>query len=165
MALQSASYRSPVGVLHIVARDSTVLALNLRSFSDAMLSLSESIKGEELLKVAKIKGVTDLLDDYFDGDLKALNPIKTSQPGGDFSQSAWKAIRKVRGGEVATYAELAEMIGRPRAMRAAGTACGKNKIAIIIPCHRIVKSDGTIGNYGYGIATKVKLLAHEGIDY
>ena len=145
MALQSTSYRSPVGVLHIVARDSTVLALNLRSFSDAMLSLGEGLKGEQLIKVAKIKGVTDLLDDYFDGNLKALNPIKTSQPGG----------------EVATYAELAEMIGRPRAMRAAGTACGKNKIAIIIPCHRIVKSDGTIGNYGYGIATKVKLLAHE----
>ena len=165
MALTSTTFSSPVGKLHIVSRGTTVLALNLRSMRDAYESLDSAFEHEEFKEVKKIVGVTDLLDSYFGGDLNALKTIKTLQPGGEFSQAAWKAIRRVRGGEVATYSELAEMIGRPRAMRAAGTDCGKNKVAIIIPCHRIVKSDGTIGNYGYGIATKKKLLAHEGVDY
>ena len=165
MSILSTVYHSPVGKLHILVKDDEVIGLNLRSFSDAVHRLSARDIVEKIEKVAKLKLVTDVLDDYFDGDLRAINSLTVRQDGAAFSQAAWKAMRKVRAGKVATYAELAEMTGSPAAVRAAGTACGKNKIAIIIPCHRIVKSDGTIGNYGYGIEIKRKLLAHEGIEY
>lgn len=165
MSILSTVYHSPVGKLHILVKDDVVIGLNLRSFSDAFHRLSAHDIAEKIEKVTKLKLVTDVLDDYFDGDLKAINSLAVRQDGAPFSQAAWKAMRKVRAGKVATYAELAEMAGTPAAVRAAGTACGRNKIAIIIPCHRIVKSDGTIGNYGYGIDIKRKLLTHEGIEY
>lgn len=165
MSILSTTYSSPVGKLHLLVDNTTVLALNMRSFDDAYERLSASDRAQEIEYVKKIKGVTDLLNDYFDGDLTAINSIKVRQAGADFSQAVWKVMRKVKAGKVASYAELADMAGSPAAVRAAGTACGKNAIALIIPCHRIVKSDGTIGNYGYGVAIKKKLLAHEGIDY
>lgn len=84
------------------------------------------------------------------------------QPGASFSQAAWKAMRKVRAGKVISYADLAKRAGSPEAVRAAGTACGKNLIAPIIPCHRIVKTGGALGNYGYGLDSKEWLLRHEG---
>jgi methylated-DNA-[protein]-cysteine S-methyltransferase len=84
------------------------------------------------------------------------------QPGGEFSQSAWRAMRKVRGGSVISYAELAEKAGSPKAVRAAGSACAKNRIAIVVPCHRIVKTGGGLGNYAYGLKAKEWLLSHEG---
>ena len=165
MTLQSTSYKSPVGNLHIITRDQTLLALNLSSMHSAIASLGATRLEEKIEKSLKISWISKVLDDYFDGDLTIINKVRVEQAGSDFSSEVWKCIRKVRAGKVATYAELAEMVGSPRAVRAAGTACGRNKIAIVIPCHRIVKSDGTIGNYGYGIPTKKLLLAHEGIDY
>ena len=71
-------------------------------------------------------------------------------------------MRKVPAGKTWSYSDLAKKIGSPAAVRAVGTACGKNLIAPIIPCHRIVKSDGAIGNYGFGVETKEILLRHEG---
>ena len=98
----------------------------------------------------------------FNGDLKALNGVTVRQPGAKFSQNAWKAMRKIAAGKTLSYAELAKHAGSPDAVRAAGTACGNNLIAPIVPCHRIVKSGGALGNYGYGVKIKEWLLSHEG---
>ncbi len=72
-------------------------------------------------------------------------------------------MRKIPAGKVITYADLAAKSGSPAAVRAAGSACGRNAIAPIIPCHRIIRSDGSLGNYGYGIRKKEWLLRHEGV--
>jgi methylated-DNA-[protein]-cysteine S-methyltransferase len=72
-------------------------------------------------------------------------------------------MRRVRAGKVISYAELAEKSGNPRAVRAAGSACAKNAIVLVVPCHRIVKTGGALGNYAYGIDKKEWLLAHEGL--
>lgn len=111
--------------------------------------------------VKKIPVITELVEDYFDGDLSSLNGIAVRQPGSEFSQKVWKAMRKIPAGKTWSYGDLAKKIGSPAAMRAVGTVCGKNLIAPIIPCHRVVKSDGAIGNYGYGVEVKEFLLRHE----
>ena len=106
--------------------------------------------------------ISSLITDYFDGDLTALNGIKVRQPGAKFSQDVWKAMRKVPAGKTWSYSQLAERAGNASAIRAAGTACGRNLIAPIVPCHRIVKTGGELGNYGYGVSVKKWLLTHEG---
>lgn len=82
--------------------------------------------------------------------------------GTPFQQQVWQALLEVPPGEVTTYAALAARIGRPRALRAVGTAVGQNPLSWIIPCHRVVRSDGSIGGYHWGVAVKHALLTREG---
>lgn len=123
-------------------------------------SLHEDYLEFKIEPVKKLPIISELLADYFDGDINAINGIKVSQPGPIFSQNAWKAMRKVRG--VISYAELADRAGSPAAVRAAGSACAKNAIVLVVPCHRIVKTGGNLGNYAYGLGKKEWLLRHEG---
>ena len=160
--LLSSTMASPIGKLYLLTRGETVLGLNLSGFQDLLSSLSDNELAEKIGKSQKIKGITDKLEDYFDGDLKAINAIKVKQPGGEFSQSAWSAMRKIKAGTTESYSDLAYRAGRPAAVRAAGSACAKNKIALIIPCHRIIKTGGAIGAYGWGVNKKAWLLEHEG---
>ena len=96
------------------------------------------------------------------GDLAALDEVKVRQPGSPFMTRAWDELRKVPAGSVVTYGELAELAGRPKAARAAGTACATNRVAPFVPCHRVVPATGGVGNYGFGVGVKEALLQHEG---
>ncbi|WP_182112860.1 MULTISPECIES: methylated-DNA--[protein]-cysteine S-methyltransferase [unclassified Actinotalea] len=98
---------------------------------------------------------------YADGDAGALEEVPVTQPGGAFFQAAWAAMRDVAPGTTVTYTALAAMAGRPAAVRAAGTACARNLVAPFVPCHRVVRSDGTFGGYAYGVGVKEALLRHE----
>jgi methylated-DNA-[protein]-cysteine S-methyltransferase len=160
--LLSTTISSPIGKLYLLTRSDTVLGLNLSGFQDLLSSLSERELVEKIGKAKSAPGITEKILDYFDGDLKAINSIKVKQPGGDFSQAAWASMRKIKAGSMESYAELADRAGSPAAVRAAGSACAKNKIAVIIPCHRIIKSGGAIGAYGWGVNKKIWLLEHEG---
>jgi methylated-DNA-[protein]-cysteine S-methyltransferase len=160
--LISSTVPSPIGKLYLLTRGETVLGLNLSGFQDLLSSLSDSELQEKIGRATRVSGVTEALCDYFDGDVKAINSISVKQPGGDFSQAAWKSMRKIKAGTTESYADLAYRAGSPAAVRAAGSACAKNKIAIIIPCHRIIKSGGAIGAYGWGVSKKEWLLRHEG---
>jgi methylated-DNA-[protein]-cysteine S-methyltransferase len=160
--LLTSTIASPIGTLHMLTRGETVLALTHSGFSNLLSTLSPRELEEKITKTGKVPGVTEKIIDYFDGNLKAINSIKVKQPGGDFSQSAWVSMRKIKVGTMESYADLAFRAGSPAAVRAAGSACAKNKIAVIIPCHRIIKSGGAIGAYGWGVDTKIWLLKHEG---
>ena len=160
MALLSSTFDSPIGGINIIADGSILLAANLSTLKAAKESLHPDYAGFKIESVKKIPVITELLKDYFDGDITAINGIKVSQPGAAFSQAAWKAMRKVRG--VISYAELAERAGSPAAVRAAGSACAKNAIVLVVPCHRIIKTGGNLGNYAYGLGKKEWLLRHEG---
>ena len=83
--------------------------------------------------------------------------------GTAFQEAVWQALRETPAGETRTYAELAAAAGSPKAVRAAGTACGKNHVAVVVPCHRAQRSDGSIGGYAYGVDRKVALLTREGV--
>jgi len=163
MALLIASRSTPIGTLNLIADGELLLGANLSSVKALKDGLDSIYKGSDFREVSRIPIISDLIGDYFDGDTTAINAIKVSQPGGSFSQSAWKSMRKVRPGKVISYAQLAENSGSPKAIRAAGSACAKNAIVLVVPCHRIVKTGGALGNYAYGINKKEWLLRHEGL--
>ena len=160
--LRTTTVRTPVGELYLVSKENVVLAAGFKSIQSLIERISPEDLEKEIKHVAKISVISDLVSDYLDGDLNALNSIKVRQRGAKFSQEVWKAMRKIPAGKVISYAQLAKRAGSPDAIRAAGTACGNNLIAPIIPCHRIVKTSGAIGNYGYGVKIKEWLLSHEG---
>ena len=99
---------------------------------------------------------------YFDGDLRALDEIPVYQPGAPSRQQLWAALRAVPPGTTVSYTQLAARAGNPRAPRAAGAACAYNLIAPVVPCHRALRTDGSLGGYYYGLDRKTWLLRHEG---
>jgi AraC family transcriptional regulator of adaptative response/methylated-DNA-[protein]-cysteine methyltransferase len=82
--------------------------------------------------------------------------------GTAFQEAVWRELRKIPAGETRSYAEIAAAIGAPKAVRAVGSANGDNHVCVLIPCHRVIRSDGSLGGYGGGIERKKKLLASEG---
>lgn len=156
------SVSTPIGKLNLIARQDILLAAGFNTHNKLFSGLSQADRELASKSVKSIKGINDLIVDYFDGDLKALNQITVNQSGGEFSQRAWKAMRKIAVGKTISYAQLAKQAGSKDAVRAAGSACAKNLIAIVVPCHRIVKTGGALGNYAYGLKSKEWLLSHEG---
>ena len=161
MLLRS-SVKTPIGTLSIISREQILLAAGFATHDSLAKGLSRQDRDSDSRKVNSIPVITDLLHDYFDGDLLALDGIHVDQPGESFSQKAWKGMRKVSPGKVISYADLARRAGSPDAVRAAGSACARNLIAVVVPCHRIVKTGGALGNYAYGLKYKEWLLRHEG---
>lgn len=102
------------------------------------------------------------LEAYFHGELGAIDALRVETGGTEFQRSIWTALRAVRCGETLTYRQLARQVGRPAAIRAAGLANGGNPVSVVVPCHRIVGSDGALTGYGGGLDRKAWLLAHEG---
>jgi len=162
VTLLLSSLSTPIGNLNLIAHEHVLLAANLSNVKALKESLSAEDSVHEIKSVAKIPVISDLINNYFDGDISALNAIQVRQPGAPFSQAAWKAMKKVKPGAVISYADLAERAGSPAAVRAAGSACAKNAIVLVVPCHRIVKTGGALGNYAYGLNKKEWLLRHEG---
>ena len=162
MTLLITTTKTPIGNLNLIADEHVLLGANLSNVSALKAGLDKAESEREFKIVKSIPIISDLIADYFAGDLSAINGISVRQPGATFSQSAWKAMRKVRAGAVISYADLADRAGSPAAVRAAGSACAKNAIMLVVPCHRIVKSGGALGNYAYGVNKKEWLLRHEG---
>ena len=161
MLLRS-SLKTPIGALSLISRDQILLAAGFQSHEKLQSGLSHADKESDYKKVNSIPVISELLSEYFDGDLRAIDGISVDQPGEKFSQLAWKGMRRVTPGKVISYADLARKAGSPDAVRAAGSACARNLIAVVVPCHRIVKTGGALGNYAYGLKYKEWLLRHEG---
>ena len=99
---------------------------------------------------------------YFDGDLTALDAVPVEQrSGGAFLAHAWEVMREIKPGTPVTYTQFAELAGRPAAIRAAAAACARNPAALFGPCHRVLRVDGSLGGYRWGLPVKTFLLAHE----
>ena len=100
---------------------------------------------------------------YFSGELTAFDlPLRLK--GTSFQLSVWEQLLKIPYGETRSYGDIARALGNPGAMRAVGAANGANPIVIIIPCHRVITTDGTLGGYGGGLWRKAWLLRHEGVS-
>ena len=102
------------------------------------------------------------LSAYFAGDLRAIDAVAVDPEGTPFQRRVWAALRTISAGTTWSYAELARAVGQPAATRAVGAANGRNPIALVLPCHRVIASDGTLGGYGGGLEMKRWLLRHEG---
>jgi methylated-DNA-[protein]-cysteine S-methyltransferase len=108
-------------------------------------------------------GLTSAMRRYFKGEIGVLKDLAVATSGTAFQTSVWKALRRIKDGTTISYAELAHRIGKPRAVRAAGLANGQNPISIVVPCHRVIGSNGSLTGYGGGLHRKQWLLAHEGV--
>jgi len=160
--LSKTSFKTPIGNLYLIADQQILLAAGFSGFDDLISRLSPTDSVREIEQVNEIPVISELISDYFSGDISSLNSIKVRQPGAPFYQSVWKEMRKVPVGKTWSYSDLAKRAGSAGAVRAVGTACSSNLIAAIVPCHRIVKSGGSLGNYAYGVEVKEWLLKHEG---
>ena len=110
---------------------------------------------------AKLRPYRRELEEYFAGRRRTFT-FALDLRGTDFQQSCWRALLDIPYGETRTYAQIARRVGRPQAFRAVGGANHDNPIAIVVPCHRVIASDGTLGGYGGGLPLKEKLLLLEG---
>jgi len=160
--LSRTSFKTPIGLLYLIADQQILLAAGFNGFDDLILRLSPEDSIRAIKLVTEIPVISELISDYFNGDTSALNSIKVRQPGTPFYQSVWKEMRKVPVGKTWSYSDLAKRAGSASAVRTVGSACSSNLIAVIVPCHRIVKSGGSLGNYAYGVEVKEWLLKHEG---
>jgi methylated-DNA-[protein]-cysteine S-methyltransferase len=148
------------GTLTVVAADGVVVASGYDD--DVVARIPAAYQDRGTRDVTRIAGVSDAIEAYEAGDIGALDAVPVDQPGGEFFQAAWRAMREIPPGETWSYAELAAKLGKPKAVRAAGSACARNNVAPFVPCHRILRSDGSLGGYAYGLPVKRALLDHEG---
>lgn len=107
-------------------------------------------------------GVAAAFDRYFAGEIHALDGLEVDPVGTPFQRRVWSALRAIPAGSTISYQELAQRIGSPSAVRAVGAANGANPIPVVIPCHRVIGSRGSLVGYGGGLQRKDWLLRHEG---
>jgi len=155
---------TPIGNLVIVADDAGRLrALDFGDRSAPAVASSPNLlwRGVPVREAANPGGLTAALSAYFGGDLTAIDGLPVATAGTPFQESVWRALRTIPCGETLSYGALARQIGRPTAVRAVGLANGANPVAVVVPCHRVIGSDGSLTGYGGGIERKRWLLAHE----
>lgn len=157
-------FATPVGeMLAVTDADGAVRALDFVDFEDRMRRLLARHWGEvDLIEGPVPDTVAAAFDAYFAGDLTALERLAVKTGGTSFQRDVWAALRRIPAGTTVSYGRLAAEIGRPKAVRAAGLANGRNPVAVIVPCHRVIGADGSLTGYAGGIARKRALLAHEG---
>jgi len=150
MNLYTAYYHSPVGLLRLQCSDKYIKAV---SFSEAEGELQND--EHKLLHTC-----TKQLDEYFTGKRKTFN-LPVNQDGTEFQMKVWTLLCKIPYGKTISYNELAKQYGDMKAIRAVASANGKNNLAIIVPCHRVIGSDQSLVGYAGGLRRKKWLLEHE----
>lgn len=160
--LVHADYQTPFGDLHVFATDDGVVrASGFRDLTSIAAQLPVALRSLGWHD-APLPAVASVVEAWLSGDGDALAAVPVAQVGGPFFQQVWATLRRVPGGEPLSYQELAAAAGRPRAMRAVGTACSHNAVAPFVPCHRVINSGGKLGSYGFGGASaKAAMLALE----
>jgi len=154
---------TPIGDLLVVSDDDAVL--RAVDWSDHLPRFHRLLKRHygrtDLVERDAGSVAARALQAYFAGDLAAIDALSVATNGTDFQKDVWRTLRGIPPGTTITYAALAQRCGRPAAVRAAGFANGQNPISIVVPCHRVVGSDGTLTGYGGGLHRKQWLLRHE----
>ena len=165
-----ATVDSPFGKLLVARTDRGVVRVKLPGGRDGRISdedtleaLASDVSPRILEAPARLDQERRELEEYFEGKRDHFDvPVDWALTSPGFRSRALHAVAKIPYGKVKTYAEIAKAAGNPRAFRAAGTACGRNPIPLIVPCHRVVQSGGGIGQYGGGPEMKRALLDLEG---
>ena len=146
----SCVYASPVGNLTLVSNGEALVELNFENGRYA--KPPQPAGADKVLKQARRE-----LGEYFAGKRKTFN-VPVAPEGTEFQRQAWAALQKIPYGATRSYAQQAAVIGRPKAVRAVGAANGRNPVAIVIPCHRVIGANGGLTGFGGGMACKQQLL-------
>jgi methylated-DNA-[protein]-cysteine S-methyltransferase len=148
---------SPIGPLTLMACDGHLTHLVMQDQAHATDTPPGSRRDD-----ACFAEVSSQLDEYFAGDRTAFHlPLRLG--GTDFQRSVWTQLAAIPYGTTISYGELARRVGNPKASRAVGLANGRNPVAVIVPCHRVIAGDGSLGGYGGGLDRKTTLLHLEGV--
>lgn len=163
----STHYKSPVGDLLIASDENSIIGI----WIDEQKYIENTLPKEMTEKddVPILIEAKKWLDDYFAGKNPKLSRLSLAPKGGEFKQQVWKILLEIPYGELTTYGniakEVAKRMGKDRmSAQAVGGAVGHNPISIIIPCHRVVGTNGSLTGYAGGIDKKIKLLEYEGVD-
>lgn len=157
---------TPIGTALLMTDDQGLLrALDWEGYEERMLRLlrlhyGASAKVEE--RTAP-EAIHNALNAYFSGELRALDGVACATEGTEFQRKVWRALRDIPAGQTLSYGALAIKLGMPKAVRAVGLANGANPIGVVVPCHRVIGSNGSLTGYGGGLERKRWLLAHEGV--
>ena len=160
---------SAIGTLLLIHdREGHLRALDFHDFESRMrrlLRLHYGVEGNDFAieDRAAPAPIRRGISDYFLGDLCAINSIPVTTGGASFQRKIWAALRTIQAGTTLSYGALARQLGRPNTVRAVGLANAANPVAIVIPCHRVIGTDGSLTGYGGGISRKRWLLVHEGV--
>lgn len=139
-------------------------------FGERLENLLDSLRshrpGDKLARIAKEEdhlaaGIEAIIQTATRGHFDDILTLPIAPIGTEFQRAVWTCIRDIPSGEVRSYSEIAQTLNRPRATRAVARACGANAIALLIPCHRVIRSDGSLGGYRWGLAAKRHLLGAE----
>jgi methylated-DNA-[protein]-cysteine S-methyltransferase len=161
--LTHSTQQTPAGPLTIVISDAgAVRAAGFTAQVQDLLPLIHPALISETRPSTGLGPVDAAVRSYFDGDLTAIDGVPVeARTGGEFMAHAWQVMRDIKPGQPVTYTQYAELAGRPAAIRAAAAACARNPIALFVPCHRVLRRDGSLGGYRWGLAVKRLLLDHE----
>jgi methylated-DNA-[protein]-cysteine S-methyltransferase len=153
---------TPIGPFTaVVDEDGAVIASGWTATIDELLpQIHVSLRPTEL-SAGDLGAVGDAVVRYHEGELSAVADVPVRQRSGEFLQHAWDVLRTVPPGAPVTYTEYAAKAGRPAAVRAAASACARNAAALFVPCHRVLRTDGTMGGFRWGVPAKSWLLNHE----
>lgn len=146
---------TPVGTLFVVEDQATVLALG---FVEQEPELTARL---QLSTRPGVPACLPRLGAYLDGALDALDEVPVRPEGTPFQKRVWQQLRRIPAGETRSYRDIARALGDAEAVRAVGAANGRNPISVIIPCHRVIRADGTLCGYAGGLPRKRWLLDHE----
>jgi methylated-DNA-[protein]-cysteine S-methyltransferase len=162
-ALHLGSIGSPIGDLLVATLRDAVCAIAFEGGEAETERYLTRRYGECVQVQGRVPAhVRDALEGYFEGDMAAFDGIEAVARGTVFQERVWNTLQTIAVGRTASYAEIAQRIGQPTAVRAVGLANGQNPVPIIIPCHRIIGRDGSLTGFGGGLERKAWLLRHEG---
>ena len=156
---------SPWGPLFLAGTEKSICScqfLRGKDISSLISQLREKPDHVAQENALPLAAAITALEHYFSGETKPLSHALDLQ-GTPFQLMVWSALREISLGKVATYGEIAAEIGRPRAARAVGQACGSNNVVLFVPCHRVVAAQGKLGGFGGGLSLKKALLLHDGV--
>ncbi len=159
--LTTATLNSPLGPITLVLKGDTVV---ICEFADREARVARQLAtffpGETPVESPVPAGIASAFDAYFGGDRDALNGLKSEPLGTPYEQRVWEALKDIPAGNTASYGEMAKALGS--SARAIGRANGRNPVALIHPCHRVIGADGSLTGYAGGLERKEWLLKHEG---
>ncbi len=154
---------TPIGEIRLAVRHGELCSLGFREQWPALVKDLEVRWGPiKLVESSELHGFVKPLNAYFQGNVGTLDALPVRLRGTPFQEAVWNELRRIPAGTTISYGELAGRVGRPGAQRAVGAANGANPVSIVVPCHRVIRSDGSLSGYGGGADRKKWLLAHEG---
>lgn len=161
-SLDAATMPTPAGAFTVLVDGDGVVASGFTTDAEGLRHLLRpTLRNARLRAVPDAGVVSRAVAAYFAGDLSAIDDVAVSVAGTAHQERVWAALREVPAGTPVTYGELAAHTGSPAAARAIGTACGRNPTALLVPCHRVVRGNGTPGGFAWGADVKRWLLDHE----